>query len=323
MRRISLGEYAIEYRNGSLRVLGPDAQACLTAEERLYPLLGTDEGARLLGRARLGPTIDGVAATRELAEHLGLHYEPGATAVETFVSPARTLDYDDDHRRIRALNLPRIVTRTITEFEGLCAGIVYDGIVDDTELEMILDWMEAKAEFLHAWPLCDVRDLMHEILADSVIDDDERRQLFALLDSIGDSADNCGKAADNIFDESPAIEFPKRSFLFTGRLAICKRKDAQAAVEARGGRAAKSVTRKLDYLVVGDLGTDAWQYSRYGPQDRSRHGEPPRRLPHPHPARGRLRRSPRAGRGTGMNAGGHTRVLLPQMPHRCGIWIPV
>jgi hypothetical protein len=264
MSQVSLGEYVVEFQHGRLSVAGPDERACQRAENQLYALLSTDEGPALFGRARLTSTIDGDRARTELAQTLGLYYEAGATPKLLYSSAPRKLDYDDDHRKIRTLNLPRIITRTITEFEGLCAAIVYDGIVDDGEVTMLREWLAAKSEFLHVWPLCEVHDLMEKILEDGVVDASEREELFALLDSIGASADKCGKPAESIFDNDPMIEFPGRTFLFTGRLDLCKRKDAQAAVQARGGRATSSVVRRLDYLVVGDLGTDAWQYSRYG-----------------------------------------------------------
>jgi len=84
----------------------------------------------------------------------------------------------------------------------------------------------------------------------------QRSELLKLLDSIGASAE--------IFDENVAIEFPRRAFLFTGRLAMGSRKTVESAVVARDGKVASSVSNRLDYLIVGVLGTDAWQFSRYG-----------------------------------------------------------
>jgi DNA ligase (NAD+) len=45
-----------------------------------------------------------------------------------------------------------------------------------------------------------------------------------------------------------------KSFLFTGSMVAMERKEAQKLVEEEGGTAAQSVTRDLDYLVVGDGG---------------------------------------------------------------------
>ena len=42
------------------------------------------------------------------------------------------------------------------------------------------------------------------------------------------------------------------SFLFTGTLPTLKRNDAEAMVEAQGGKILGSVSAKLNYLVVGE-----------------------------------------------------------------------
>lgn len=265
MHQIALGEYSIVLDGGRVGIDGPDASVCENAENALFALLGTDHGARLLGLARLGASTGaGQSALSRIAESIGVPFDPTRKPPPARPNALRALDYDDDHSRIRALNLPKIYTRTITEFEGMCAALVFDGVVDDAEIGMLKQWMQLKAEFLGAWPLCDVKELLDHALRDGFVDEGERRALLELLESIGASAEDCGKAAGSIFDDNPSVEFPQRSFLFTGRLAMGKRKDAETAVAARGGKAAQSVTHRLDYLVVGDLGTDAWQYSRYG-----------------------------------------------------------
>lgn len=35
-------------------------------------------------------------------------------------------------------------------------------------------------------------------------------------------------------------------------------------IAERGGTTAKNITRSCTYLVVGELGSDAWRFSRFG-----------------------------------------------------------
>ncbi len=65
---------------------------------------------------------------------------------------------------------------------------------------------------------------------------------------------------------APDIEFSGHSFIFTGKLDFGTRKLCQEAVVKRGGIASsqKSVTQKIDYLVIGSGGSKAWKRGSYG-----------------------------------------------------------
>ncbi len=60
------------------------------------------------------------------------------------------------------------------------------------------------------------------------------------------------------------IDFQEATFLFTGKLATMTRKDAQGKVTGANGKNAKSVTAKLDYLVVGDEGSPLFGNGKKG-----------------------------------------------------------
>jgi NAD-dependent DNA ligase len=69
------------------------------------------------------------------------------------------------------------------------------------------------------------------------------------------------------FDQpQPVVEFPNRSFIFTGKFEFGSRKACQAAVIERGGLALsqKSISNEINYLVVGNEGSKAWKRVSYG-----------------------------------------------------------
>ncbi len=67
-------------------------------------------------------------------------------------------------------------------------------------------------------------------------------------------------------DPAPQIEFEGRSFMFTGKFSFGSRNACQSAVTNRGGIAPsqKSVTREIDYLVIGTEGSNSWKRGSYG-----------------------------------------------------------
>lgn len=73
----------------------------------------------------------------------------------------------------------------------------------------------------------------------------------AVSDPIPDAAPDPMSEAAPEATPVKAASIEGRSYLFTGTLESCSRKEANALVEARGGTVANSVTKTLDVLVVG------------------------------------------------------------------------
>ena len=65
-----------------------------------------------------------------------------------------------------------------------------------------------------------------------------------------------GQPATDSLDDGP---FAGMSFLFTGSLASMKREEAQARVEALGGKSASSVTKTLSVLVATNNTSTKWK----------------------------------------------------------------
>lgn len=175
-----------------------------------------------------------------------------------------TVDYDRQQSLLKFFNRNMMERRAVHELQALAAAIIYDGKVDENELEFLGKWIVSRGEFRDQWPFRELFNLYYEILEDGVVTKEERMLLFDALCAIAASDEQSGTAQDDIFDDDADIIFPEHSFLFTGVLQIGKRKDAQRTVEDLGGKNAKSPRRDLDYLVVGDLGSDMWTTSRYG-----------------------------------------------------------
>jgi hypothetical protein len=146
----------------------------------------------------------------------------------------------------------------------MASVIIYDGVVDDGEIEVLLSWTKKYKDFCDQWPLSQLKSLVQEILEDGIVTTDERMELLNFLSSIAASPDG-DPTVKNIFSKNINISFPEKRFLFTGKLQFGSRRKAQNEVDQRGGYCLSSYNpRKLDYLVVGLLGQDAWKFSRFG-----------------------------------------------------------
>ena len=65
-------------------------------------------------------------------------------------------------------------------------------------------------------------------------------------------------------DPQPPIEFVDRAFVFTGAFSFGSRTECQEEVIRRGGKTQNTVSRTVDYLVIGEEGSKAWKEGAYG-----------------------------------------------------------
>ena len=174
------------------------------------------------------------------------------------------LDYDADQNLIKTYNLPLMVKKAVQEMQGMAAAIIYDGRVDDDEINLMRDWLNCHVVEAGDWPLSDLVVVLKKILADGVVTEQERLDLLNFLAQFA-AGPQQPQVIQGIFDSDAPIIFPEQMFLFTGKLVFGTRKKAENAVVARGGSIAPaSVTNDLNYLVVGELGSEAWKFSRFG-----------------------------------------------------------
>lgn len=106
------------------------------------------------------------------------------------------------------------------------------------------------------------------MLEDGRLDDEESSELLAILRSLSGESSEVGELAKPsslpICLPAPQIRFESNTFLFTGTCAFGTRKQCQEAIESLGGINAGSVTKSLNYLVLGTYVTDSWAHETFG-----------------------------------------------------------
>lgn len=152
---------------------------------------------------------------------------------------------------------------------GICHGIAADQVLNDSEIHFLATWLKQYPEALAEWPGKTLARRISEILQDGIVTDDERRDLLSTLNSLcGNQFSETGDASSDTielpFDDDPHVIFDGRQFCFTGNFIYGQRGDCEEAIVKLGGIPAKSVTKKLDYLVVGSLISRDWATTSYG-----------------------------------------------------------
>jgi hypothetical protein len=169
----------------------------------------------------------------------------------------------------RALRYHAVTERQIDEMIGLCKGIMADGAVCQGEAEFLLGWMEANRQAMGQWPASVLYPRIAAMLADGVLDGEEERELLGLLGEVtGFNAPAAGEASGSssmpLCKPAPAVVFEGVSFCFTGQFYSGSRAWCEEQVLSRGGVPASAVTKKLGYLVIGEVGSRDWLHSTFG-----------------------------------------------------------
>jgi hypothetical protein len=84
--------------------------------------------------------------------------------------------------------------RSMDELIGFCKGIIMDGVVQETEVTAIAEWLKHHPDVHTTWPADVVAARVQRILGDGVITSDERDDLRQLLEQVtGSDAETAGK----------------------------------------------------------------------------------------------------------------------------------
>jgi len=165
-------------------------------------------------------------------------------------------------------NRKNIQDRQIDTLIGLSKGITADNIVGQAEAEFLMSWLFQSRQSSDNPIITNLLEKVSTMLEDGVLDAEESAELLSILRAISGESSEIGEIAKTSFlpinDPMPNIIFENMSFLFTGTCAFGTRKQCQEAIDALGGINAKSVTKHLNYLILGTYVTDSWVHENFG-----------------------------------------------------------
>lgn len=160
-----------------------------------------------------------------------------------------------------------ILERQTTQLIGIAQGLIADDHLADGEIYFLHKWLIAN-DAVRENPLISTLIVrIDEVLADGVIDEEERADLHSIIARLTASDFEMGELAKSttlpLTDPAPAVVFEGKRFCCTGTFTFGKRRDCEAAIAERGGVVA-SLTKKTDFMVVGAYATESWKYESFG-----------------------------------------------------------
>lgn len=256
---------------------------------------------RFTGRARLekslnsligiieGVAIDGIINSREvvfLADWLGEQADVAQRHPYNELMPvledalADGVLNDDERedilwlcRKMHAAEYFDEVTADMQRLHAVLGAILADGVVTVAEMAGLSAWLAEHEHLQRCWPYDEIHSLVVGVMADGRIDAAEQQMLrgffaefIAFLDdrTITSPPVDLGGEIVGLCAVCPEIELAGRVFCFTGASSRYSRRELADMVQTAGGVFTNSVSKKVDYLIIGADGNPAWAYACYG-----------------------------------------------------------
>lgn len=163
----------------------------------------------------------------------------------------------------------RLLKRSCESLIGICSGLIADGDLNDKEIIFLSTWLAENDLIAKTWPGEVVFSRVREILADGVVTVEERAYLVDALEKLaGGSFADTGAIGFNAntlpVDPAVAVNIPGSSFCFTGQFLFGTRAACERAIGFRAGLVSPGVSRKTNYLVIGEMASRAWKNTSHG-----------------------------------------------------------
>ena len=170
-----------------------------------------------------------------------------------------------------AINRGHRRDRATDELIGLCKGMLADGHLQDIEARFLVDWLHAHSEFSAEYPFNALIDKIEHALHHGVLDHEEEKDIVDVMLRLSGNPQASIAAASSPASTSlpldtppPQIVFSARLFVVTGVFHYGSRRHVMDAIESRGGSVATTVSKKVNFLVVGNLSSEDWIHSSFG-----------------------------------------------------------
>lgn len=172
-----------------------------------------------------------------------------------------------DEQSISKVNNDRIKSRQIDELVGLARGLIADNVITQSEVEFLQKWLVANNEINDHQIVKTLYTRINEILADGIVDEDEKIELLDTLEQFASRDFELGEILKSttlpLCEPAPALTFANKIYCFTGTFNYGQRKHCEAEVIKRGGIVGR-LTKKTQILVIGEYATGSWKHSSFG-----------------------------------------------------------
>ena len=145
-------------------------------------------------------------------------------------------------------------TLSLQILNGILDGIVCNQKVNQKEIENLNIWLRQNDYLKDVYPYDKVLLEVNKVLEDGILTEEESNYIF----------DTFNEIVNPDFSDDENIDFNGKTFCLTGEFKCATKQEISKKLQELGGTEKKGVSSKLDYLIVGGVGSDAWKFGKIG-----------------------------------------------------------
>lgn len=147
-------------------------------------------------------------------------------------------------------------TREINNLLELLQEVAADGQIDKAEAYEIAYWLTTHEDLRGHYPFDRIYEIMSLSLEDGILEPDELDEILKVCQELVDPV-ACAQSFSS-------LNFEGKLVCLSGDFEHGSKGEIASLLESKGAIIKKSVVKKLDYLIVGAKGNDAWITGNYG-----------------------------------------------------------
>lgn len=157
----------------------------------------------------------------------------------------------------------------INELMGFITGVASDGVLNDSEVDALSNWLNSHHSVREIWPASVIVERLDVILEDGVISEEERDDLLQTMHRVTSTAARqtgiSYEASTEVWeDDTDTIDFSDSVFCLTGDFVSGDRAAVETMLRLKGAQLSPNVNKSVDYLVIGTLASRDWLYTPHG-----------------------------------------------------------
>ena len=148
-------------------------------------------------------------------------------------------------------------TKALQTLQGLLLGVTCDGVLTESEVMAVKQWLDDNMALAGNYPFDVVYSEIEKALEDGVLEPDELKSLLdtfiKLTNPVKSYSSNCC-----------GVDISGIKICLTGEFKHGTRYDVSNLLISLGAEMCDNVTKKVNILIVGDIGSESWKCGNYG-----------------------------------------------------------